>query len=449
MRGVHVVAVTAEAELPMEPDPVLSEQDAPRDRPFNPYRQPKSDDVKAIVADVTHQLQSYEHHSRLRLRRRRPADQETFEAIISAVVCDLIHRALTEPEGWIAITLSKQKLGTKNRYGSPVMSKTLPTVLERLASPGLAFVEIIKGYTAYTQHFGVGKQTTIRAGSKLWRRIRDKQVELGDLKRSSGGEVIILKRSKDDYWDDKTQVDYDDTKTTSAYREEVKAINRWLAEAGISFDEYYCQDRIVDSSARHLKRRFCNGSFKQGGRLFGGFWLNLSKEQRRKGLMINGEPVAALDFGQIAPRILYGLAGTTPPMEDVYLLPGLKDYRAGVKRVFNSILFADKPMRRLPKGTRPLIPKGVGMPTVLKKLTEAHVSVAHHFFTGIGYRLQFTESEILIDVLLAMMEQGLVGLPIHDEVVVPRSSASQVKDIMLDAFHHHTGVDGLVGVEGV
>ena len=74
----------------------------PRDRPFNAYRCPRSDKVEAIVADVTNQLQNYEKFLKLRRRKRRPDDQTTFEATVSAIVCDLIHHHLTKRDGLVA-----------------------------------------------------------------------------------------------------------------------------------------------------------------------------------------------------------------------------------------------------------------------------------------------------------------------------------------------------------
>ena len=54
----------------------------------------------------------------------------------------------------------------------------------------------------------------------------------------------------------------------------------------------------------------------------------------------------------------------------------------------------------------------------------------------------FRESEILIDTLLALIDQGVVALPIHDALVVPSGKVSVAKRVMLDAFKGQTGVGG-------
>src|SRR5579863_5987269 len=81
-----------------------------RDRPFNPWRVPKTDAAKALVGDVINQLQHFEVHLKLRKRKRKAADQVTFEAAVGALVCDLVHRDLGEPGGWLSLALSKEVL---------------------------------------------------------------------------------------------------------------------------------------------------------------------------------------------------------------------------------------------------------------------------------------------------------------------------------------------------
>ena len=120
--------------------------------------------------------------------------------------------------------------------------------------------------------FVPAKQTTIIAGQRLWTRIAEYDVLLSDLKRSQSGEVIILKRIKDGYWDNGEKIDYEDTTITHDYRQEIASINWWLSEADIDFDEHYDRDdQRVDYTDRYLRRYFCNSSFEQGRE--GLWWL--------------------------------------------------------------------------------------------------------------------------------------------------------------------------------
>ena len=51
----------------------------------------------------------------------------------------------------------------------------------------------------------------------------------------------------------------------------------------------------VDLSERRLRRYFTRGSFESGGRLFGWFWQELNKKQR-KNIIIDDEEAVSLDY---------------------------------------------------------------------------------------------------------------------------------------------------------
>jgi len=417
----------------------------PRDRPFNPFRALRSDSAKAIAAEVLNELQNYEVHFKLRQRARRATDQATLKQMVGAIVADLVHRVLTVPDGWVAVPLSKRVLGKRTRYGSPVLSKTLPHVLNCLSAPELNFAELRKGVI---NDFGPrNMQSTIRAGQRLLTRIETFGVELADLGVQKGEESIILKAAKRGHWDGGEWVDYQDNARTCRYRAELERINDSLAQADIYFDGVTKDGRLIDEGDRVLRRYFNNGSFQQGGRLFGGFWQSISKAERASGLTIDGEEVVTLDFEQMAARVLYGLAKVTPPEGDAYDIPGYENCREGVKQVFNSLRFFEKPLFRFPKGTRELFPKGASVREVVAVISQKHEAIAHLFCQGIGFQDMFIESEILVDVLLKLLDQRITALPVHDAVIVAKSKAPLVKEVMLSVFQAHTGVTGAVEEE--
>lgn len=416
----------------------------PRDRPFNAYRCPRSDKTGAIVADVMIQLQNYEKLLKLRQRKRRPDDQVTFEATVSAIVCDLIHHHLTKRDGLVAIPRSNQTLGRASRYRPVAYSKALPTILDRLASPEMQFVDMEVGYQ---NPFGLARQTMIKAGARLATRIEDHGVTLADLGKRAGEEIIILKRAKENRWDEGGQLDYDDTPKTRQHRTSLATINTWLASADIEFDHVAADCAAVDTSDRRLRRYFTNGSFESGGRLFGGFWQALKKRERFDCILIDGEDIVSLDYEQMAPRIMYGMVGSQPPDGDAYDLDDTWMPREGVKKIFNALLFAVKPIDRMPKGVRQMFPGSVKVSDVIGRVEARHADILHLFCTGVGHKGQFIESEILVDVLLGLQDQEIVGLPVHDAVIVPASLALEATRVMEKVFEDHTGVPGLVSEE--
>ena len=107
--------------------------------------------------------------------------------------------------------------------------------------------------------------------------------------------------------------------------------NEWLDTADISFDPAAC-DNPVNVRARQLRRQFTLGRFDRGGRLFGGFWVNLPKPVRLIGIRIDGEAVAGLDYSALNPRLAYHIAAADPPPGDAYTLAGLEQSRDRIYR---------------------------------------------------------------------------------------------------------------------
>lgn len=414
----------------------------PNDRPFEPFRIPLAGNARTVVAEALKMLGHYETYYGLRQRARRPQDQETFEKIVAALMADLMHRALTVPEGWLAVTHSKEVLGRKNRYGSRVLSKTLPDIVKHLAAPELDFIEhSLGGQNPFVP--GKNYQSTMRAGPRLLKRLRELKVHLPDLGLDRDQETIILKSKKEGPQDGSEPMDYEDNETTLRYRAQMVQINEYLASASI---DYQGEDgeREVDTGNRFLRRYFSNGSFEHGGRLFGGFWQNLKKRQRAEGLLIDDESVITLDFAQMAPRILYGLAEAAPPEGDAYLVPSLEQFRDGVKKVFNALLYADQVLNRFPMGTKALFRRDITFAQVVDGIKTKHHAIAHLLNAGVGLRTMFIESEILIDILLSLRKAGVTALPVHDAVIVAASHETLVRGVMLEVFFKHTGLEGAI-----
>jgi hypothetical protein len=313
----------------------------------------------------------------------------------------------------------------------------LPTVLDYLAAPEMAFTRQTKGLSG----FDATGRTVIMPGPRLVSRIRD--FDLSDIGYSHSGETIELRAVKERDDTPGKLLEYVDTATTTRYRADLREINEWIAGADIAFDEFVAPDKIIDTNNRRLRRIFNNGSFEQGGRLFGGFWQSLGKEKRAGGLIIEDEAITTLDFGQMTPRILYGMARVEPSAGDLYSVPGLEHYRDGVKKVLNAALFADKPLTRKPRETAKLLPNWP-FEDIRAMIAAAHPVLAAQFGTGIGHRAQFIESQVLIRVLLELKARGVVALPVHDAIMVKESEADLADETMRQVFKEIAGVEGQV-----
>lgn len=424
-----------------------------RDRFFDPFRSASSSQSRVAIQEVIEQLEGYEKYYGKRKRRRKSKDQAVFKETVTAVCCDLIHAYLTDPKSRVAITLSNQHLGRDSRYRSPAEGKKLPYILDIMSADEMAFLEMEKGRRTlfFEDEDGVqripGQRTTIYPGKKLVSRIQMFELGFGDLGRSESEEVIILKAPKNGPKDPGRWIEYEDNPEVVRYREEMATINAWICRADLSLAQAK-DEPPIDIYHRRLRRTFNNGRFTEGGRLWGGFWMNLSRSKRWYDLSIAGESIAELDFGQMALRLLYGLEDAEPPEGDLYAIPGLEWARDGIKHVINSSLYSGTEQFRMPKGGRQYFPSNIPYDRIKAAIFEYHKPIAHRLFQGVGMELMFLESQIMVAVLLKMKNQGIVGLPIHDGILVPWSKRLETKQAMEAVFKDKSGVVADVRIEG-
>ncbi|RWA58120.1 hypothetical protein [Mesorhizobium sp.] len=419
------------------------DEDVGRERPFNPYRFAASENSKGIVREAIGLLSTYEDRFGLRRNKRRPRDQQTFEQTVEVILSDLIHEQLVGGSG-IFVTRSNRVLGAKSRYRPAVYSKAFPATLDLLSKPEMAYVE--QDIAVDVQ--GATRSTVIRPGQRLLDRIAEHEVDLDDLDTHQTGETIILKRLKDraNFWDDGERLDYPDDGATDRYRAQMADINQWLHEADLKFDwkGIAWPHTPIALRDRRLRRVFTQGRFDSGGRLFGGFWQQLRKDERLAGLRISGEKAVELDYGQAGARILYGMAGQQPTSDDLYHLWGYVQQRDGIKRVMSAMIFAEKPLERFPQFTRKLFRNGDKIAEVVAAIEQKHELIRDRFHRGLGHDVQFIESQIMVEVLLSMKARAITALPIHDALMVPASGAATAREVMLSVFQRVSGVEGIV-----
>jgi len=418
----------------------IAEDSQPKNRRFNPSRQPTSEGAKALVAQVRDELLHYEARFKPRRRARKAVDQRRFDQIISAIVCDLVHGALTDPKIWRHISLSKRMQGLES-VGAPFMTEERIRIIEWLSKPEMDWLELTKA-SQIRNPFG-GQQSTIRASARLRRHMEERDLQLADIGRDVTllGDPIVLRSKKVRGKAISLPVPLGEPADT--YRTEMLKINAWLAAADIESD-LDSQGNERDTGDRWVTRIFNNGSLDEGGRPTGGFWSSMSGKSRLSDLRIHGEPVVSLDYGQCGIRIAYGMLGVEPPAGDLYCVLGLERFREGVKKVFISQFFSSKELGRKPQGSAKHLPRHMSIREVEELILRHHQPLRAMFYRGVGMAIQRREGDILIRCLLDLMHRQIVALPVYDCLLVPRSAAQETRQVMLDCFRAIAGVDGLV-----
>lgn len=174
-----------------------------------------------------------------------------------------------------------------------------------------------------------------------------------------------------------------------------------------------------------LYRTFNNANFDEGGRLYGGWWINTPKALRPK-ITINGQQTVELDYSGCAVRMLYH-ERDIDYRDDPYFLDALAAYEAkmelrpnhfreGIKTMTQALINdcnGSEPERiRLPNGLsfRPAFKRQ----EVRHMIEEKHAPIADAFGTGAGLRLQRRDSDLALTIVTELMGRDIAALPIHD-----------------------------------
>lgn len=265
-------------------------------------------------------------------------------------------------------------------------------------------------------------------------------------------------------------IDYTETETARTFRDQIRELNRCLSEADIGFADDGLEP-VVDWYQRGLRRHFTildsqSERFDQVGRLFGGFWMAM-KSERRRGIRINGEPVAELDYGSMFTRLAYAELGMTPPAGDLYAIAGAEDHRSGIKMAMNIFLFDTRPRRskwpaEMGVGVgsdcdgsaidddtyEAFLPEGWTVAVTRRAILQKHPELKSAWGLGLGYRLMFEESRLMLAVLESLRVQDIPALPLHDAILVPRSSRVAAQDTMQQLGRELFGIELPVSEKG-
>ena len=213
-------------------------------------------------------------------------------------------------------------------------------------------------------------------------------------------------------------------------------------------------DRTIRMDQRSLYRVFNDPGLHTGGRFYGGWWQNIPKEAR-KHLLVNGKKMVELDYSNQHPSILYAQEGVARPADcysgviDPYHLPiavNRKQLRNAVKAAFNAMLNSQKPLKRAPKDLK-LKALGLTWAELSSAIIAFHAPIAHHFYTGVGLRLQRLDSDIAEKVLLHFADKGIAILPLHDSFIMHHGYRDWLEPVMHNAYLEVVGQSSQVDLK--
>ena len=158
------------------------------------------------------------------------------------------------------------------------------------------------------------------------------------------------------------------------------------------------------------------------------------KIRLRINTLIDGQPICEVDFSanhlRLNLAVIAGEDAGDTPYEDIGELAGIDDRQ----RIKNYITIAMGSSSR-EDATGACFGEGI----THKQFDVIEAAVLKRYpklslYTGFGVNAQSLEGQILKQVMLEGVEQGIVALPVHDAVAVTQDNADWAKEAMLRAW---------------
>lgn len=246
--------------------------------------------IDDLISEISKRIEGIE----TRKRSRDPKAQLSFEHAVRTIIIDLWKESHCIPIRECLINKRSGYYSKPRRYRDPLLTyKQTMAAFDGLLVLGQ--IEVThEGY--FDRSTLQGALTKFAANDELLERLRDiDEYPAISIKPDLNNETIILRDVIDGQ---RTQVDYIDTPKTDQYRNNLKIINqcflRHWSGLEIKDDDIAKLTSEISSddeklpiylSARTLVRIFSNGSFngsfKEGGRFYRGWWQNVPSAYRK------------------------------------------------------------------------------------------------------------------------------------------------------------------------
>ncbi|PTR15257.1 hypothetical protein C8R31_104286 [Nitrosospira sp. Nsp2] len=366
-----------------------------------------ADQLKAVFNEVLELRRSKQQQVRKAGRVRQHLD---------GLILDLWIASTYSNNPWRAISRRKEDYQKGTRYRKLFLKHSLLMgVLDDLVEMG--YIDQKIGFHDRTTNKGY--QTRIKCSDKLLSLISKFDVRQITRNPEVPEEETIIKKDASG-----RLVDYVDDRFTNGMREDLTEYNNMVRTAAINTDDVELRYE-VDPTATTMRRVF---NEEGGGRFYGGFWQQLSKEDRLK-LKLDGEAVVEKDYVALHPAIAYSLVGWGLAF-DPYTIEGCE--RGDVKKAFLCLFNCKSRKQAINTIRSEFHLKGAA--DLLHRIEQEHPLISDFFYNPpFGLMLQNTDSWLCEKVLKNLMKQNILALPVHDSFLVKKTYEQHLHDAMSDS----------------
>ena len=419
---------------------------------------PKSDQARALAAQLTELTVEHEARVQPRTRKRQAKPFKDFQGAVAAFAADLIHHSQFEEAGGFMYRSSDRDQLQDTLVSSRSFEQLVRFWPEMGWMEKTSFVRAKETWEGDVTHVFMAKAARYRATPALLRmaeqyginglNIRDhftKEVsritpvtvrseEISKGGRKSGPRSV---RIKDQRFDEEVR--------------RVTDINAILADGGFDLKDTPLVYRLFN------RGKYRDFDFDLGGKLYcrsEDNWQQMPKAQR-SGITWRGEPTVELDVRSSHLFILYALNGVgLDASSDPYHLPGIE--RDVVKGVFTATTGKGSYPRRWPQGLSKAYQEKTGLSVaktyelseVVQALRDKHPVLDTIRQGELDWaKLQYEESECFMACLSCLgREHGVAALPVFDSLIVAERHQELARTVLGEAYKQRLGFSPVIRV---
>ena len=324
--------------------------------------------------------------------------------------------------------------------------RPLISLVDNLKEHG--WIKHIKG--RYKKEIEKGKRSRMCPSNKLIQAFKDYEVTTKHL-YAKQMDCIRLKDTK------KKFKEYEDSSATRSMRAKLHNYNNLLNRTNIKLTRNkkvsnYLEIKPTNFNNKEYHRIFNDGSFELGGRFYGPWWVNLSKDIR-KYITINNSKTVELDYSSLNIHLLYSEEGLNyydlnDKTADPYTLKGVDRDERDINKLIITIALNKTDKNKFVYAVKGKIEKendknySLGNKKILKVPNAKEIwrrirlfekendPIKHYLFTGVGKRLQFKDSCIAESIIENMVHNNIPILAIHDSFIVQHWNKSRLHKLM-------------------
>ena len=259
----------------------------------------------------------------------------------------------------------------------------------------------------------------------------------------------IRMRSKKDTNKKRTLIPYNDTPNVKAQRQVLKQYNAFMAEQDIQIPtpDGFMRDVFI------TRRTFTDESWQLGGRLFGGGFQQLSKEDRKR-ITINGETVVELDIKSCHATMAFAHVGIdwyAHSNQDLYSRLEKNNWpRDVVKKAFNIMMNAsnrssaigsllDQQRKSGFLMDSGMVPFKKWSTDLVQSIYVAYPELESVFFAELGNHFMNKEGNICMAITEWALKKDMPILTIHDSFICASQYKQNLEKITRLCFSEATG----------